>query len=120
MFESIHGQHDAGASGAHSLTPQSIDRADPLSFSPSGTTSSERRDAPSYKSLCSKQALAWLRDRVVAEDEQLLGETVARLSLDAQRKCTLNLSPLAPISEPDAHTAWEYCQGELLFQSSAL
>lgn len=103
-----------------SLTPESIDRADPLSFSPCNPTSCEHRDAPSHKSLCSDQALAWLRARVVADDEQLLVDTVARLSINIQRKCTLDLSAVTLVSEPDAHTAWEYCQGRLIHQSSAL
>lgn len=121
MFHSPIGQHDGGANGAHSLTPESIGQADQVSQSFSSSSSWEHRDTPSHISLCSKNALAWLRDRVVPDDEQLLIETLARLSSDVQRKSTLEVSvATVAIPEPDAHTAWECCKGRHLCHISTL
>jgi hypothetical protein len=106
-------QHDAGAGGALGFISANIDQAERFSDSPGGSTSFEHRDAPSHLSICSDKAVAWLRDRVVADDEQLLVETVTRLKLDVQRKRTMDLVvSTRDIPEPDANTAWEYCQGQ--------
>lgn len=121
MFHSPTGQHDGGASGALILTPESTGQADQFSQSISSSSSWEHRDTPSHISLCSKNALAWLRDRVVPDDEQLLIETLARLSFDVQQKSTLEVSvATVAIPEPDAHTAWEYCEGRYLCRISTL
>jgi hypothetical protein len=107
MFDSTHAQSDRFARGDLTSQPGGLQTINTLS----GSVCSEHRDAPSYTSLCSKNALEWLRSRVTPDDEQLLVETIARLSFDMQRECTLDLNLSEPSSEPDERTAWEYCQG---------
>lgn len=96
-------------------TPAGVDLATKHHSPLVETTSLEYHGPSSFLSICSDRALEWLRARVVTADEQMVGETAKRLALVVQRKSNFNyMSSTVQISDPDALTAWEYCQGEII------
>lgn len=62
--------------------------------------------------ISSTDALAWLRRRVLAPDQDLLTDTVNWLVCDPHRGVNLDcISRAVSTPEPDPQTAWEYTQG---------